>query len=42
MRFGKLSFRLHFAIAIENRTTEHNNKHHHGENERTKRSPHVG
>jgi hypothetical protein len=42
MRFGKRPLCLPFAIAVEDCTTEQKDEHRDGEDERTKRSRHVG
>ena len=42
MRFGKRSLYLPFAIAVEDRTTEHKDEHRDGEDERDKGSPQAG
>jgi hypothetical protein len=41
MRFGKRSLYLSFAIAVEERTTEHKHEYRDGEDERTKGSSQV-
>ena len=42
MRFGKRSLCLPFAIAVEDRTTEHKDEHRDGEDDRTQGKAHVG
>ena len=42
MRFGKRSLYLPFAIAVEDRTTEHKDEHRDGKDDRTKAKTHVG